>query len=528
MKAPAPIPAAMLGLQASTIAPIRDLVRVYGRLYAADVWFWQRLNNRWEMVVGTREPASSVPGSEAVPVVNPGGAETCVEVAGISAEEAARGAAFLAVALGEALRHQNETRFFGREIAERYEEITLLYTISEILGSVISMEEAARGILGEIIEMMAVKRAALWIHDPELNTLRLVAAVGGEGRVNPISLDDAGSITASVFRNRQSIILDPDDTFVREAKDFGVINRESILSVPVHYTPPQGKARVIGVINLVGRRNNERFSAGDHKLITAIASQVGAAMENNRLVAESLRRERVDREMEIARDLQLKLLPSTERFRDRADVAARCVAADSVGGDFYHLFRLSGGRFGVVIGDVSSHGLGSALIMALTMSAVSISASEGNPPAEVLRRAHQALISELESTGMYLTLFYGVIDPLAGKLRYANAGHAHAFVVPADGTPSRLAVTNPPFGLVDVPDYDEKTVGWDPHSDLLLLFTDGLSDAISQSAGERAVVDYVARQREHPLDDIIESLFSIATGVDGIPPDDRTMVLVRV
>ncbi len=523
----APIPAAAVTPSASAMAPIHDLVKSFGRLYSADVWFWQRVGDRWEMLAGTRDPRTTVPGTSALPVPNPEGPESYLEVECANAEEGARGAALLATVLGETLRHQRETRFFGREIAERYEEITLLYTISEILGSVISMEEAARGILGEIVDTMGVKRAALWIHDPEADTLELIAGVGGDGRIGPIPLDDTSSITAAVFRARRPMILEPDDIFPREATDFGVINRESILSVPVNYTPPQGQARTIGVINLIGRLNDERFSAGDHKLVTAIASQVGAAIENNRLVAESLRRERVDREMELAHDLQLKLLPSTENFRDRADVAARCVPADSVGGDFYQLFRLPGGRFGVVIGDVSSHGFGAALIMALTMSAVSMSASEGDSPSEVLRRAHLALIGELESTEMYLTLFYGVIDPAAGWLRYANAGHPHAFLIPPTGEPRRLGVTNPPFGLVDVSNYDERTVDWVPENDLLLLFTDGLSEAIGQSDGERTVIDHVALRRDRPLPEIMGTLFEIARGAGRIPSDDRTAVLVR-
>src|SRR5690606_31518430 len=171
--------------------------------------------------------------------------------------------------------------------------------------------------------------------------------------------------------------------------------------------------------------------------------------------------ERMGREMELAHDLQLKLLPSTEQFQGDAEVAARCVPAESVGGDFYHLFRLPGGRLGVMIGDVSSHGFGAALIMALTMSAVAIHASEGDPPAEVLRRVHAALIDELENTEMYMTLFYGVIDPAAGTLTYANAGHSHAFRVTAAGEPLRLPATNPPFGLLDLDDYAEQTTPWE-------------------------------------------------------------------
>src|SRR5690606_19257480 len=240
-----------------------------------------------------------------------------------------------------------ESRFFGREIAERYEEITLLYTISEILGSVITLEGAARTILQEVTDTMGVERAALWIYEPEARELRLVAAVGGEAPSGPIPVDDAVSITAAVFRDRRPMILEADDVFPRVGRFGTPVNRDSFLAVPVTYTPPRGEPRTIGVIHLIGRRFDEGFSAGDQKLITAIASQIGAAIENSRLVAQSLSQQRLQREMELAHDLQLKLLPSVEQFRDRAEVAARCVPADSVGGDFYHLFRLPRERLGV-------------------------------------------------------------------------------------------------------------------------------------------------------------------------------------
>ncbi|MBV9110445.1 MAG: serine/threonine-protein phosphatase, partial [Gemmatimonadetes bacterium] len=258
-------------------------------------------------------------------------------------------------------------------------------------------------------------------------------------------------------------------------------------------------------------------------------SQIGAAVENNRLIEESLRQERIVREMELAHDLQLKLLPPLEQFTNYADVAARCVPAESVGGDFYHLFRLPGNRLGVLIGDVSSHGFGAALIMALTMSAVAIHASEGDAPAEVLRRTHLALIDELETTEMYLTLFYGVIDPAEGTITYANAGHSHAWRIAADGTAQRLAVTDPPFGIVDRSQYGEATAPWSGGDDVLFLFTDGLSDALDRGEveGERVLVDEVVRLRTLPTDEIVRRLFSRVGEATNVPPDDRTAVVLR-
>jgi sigma-B regulation protein RsbU (phosphoserine phosphatase) len=367
------------------------------------------------------------------------------------------------------------------------------------------------------------------VHDPESDLLRLVAAEGEPGQIGPISLDDPGSVTAAVFRERRPVILEPGASFPRKEWDPDASRDASFLSVPVSYTPPEGEPRTIGVFNLVGRGGGESFSAGDQKLISAIASQIGAAVENSRLVAESVRRERLDREMELAHDLQLKLLPSPEQLVGVAEVAVRCIPAESVGGDFYHLFRLPGERVGVMIGDVSSHGFGAALIMALTMSAVGIHAAEVDAPAEVLRRTHRAIISELETTEMYLTLFYAVLDPRHGTLTYANAGHSHAFLVSADGAAERLSATNPPLGIVDLDDYREETRPWASGGDLLFVFTDGLSDALGRGEieGSRLLVDLVARHRDEPLPELLERVYAAEPQASDVPGDDRTAVLVR-
>ena len=519
MTGAAPVPAA-----ASLPRPTRDVLEDLRRAWGEDARVWSPAGDGWRLVLGV-DGVQAAPGDCAVAIP---GTEYRLEIAGAPAGAVDGAARFLASTLARAARHDEEIRSFSREISERYEEINLLYSISEILGSIISLEEAAGTILGEVASILGASRAALWVHDGETGRLDLAAVEGGSGQQGPIAVDDPCSITAAVFREVRPVILAPGEVYARGTCDQDKPQQGAFLSVPVSYTPPDGEARTVGVINLTGRPGG--FSAGDLKLLSAIASQIGAAVENNRLIEESLRQQRIERELELAHDLQLKLLPPLEQFASYAEVAARCVPAESVGGDFYHLFRLPGNRLGVLIGDVSSHGFGAALIMALTMSAVAIHASEGDPPAEVLRRTHLALIDELETTEMYLTLFYGVIDPAEGTIAYANAGHSHAWRIPAEGAPQRLSVTDPPFGIIDRSQYGEATAPWEGGRDLLFLFTDGLSDALERGEveGERILVDEAAALRGRPAEEIVGRLFARVGEVGAtVPPDDRTAVLVR-
>jgi sigma-B regulation protein RsbU (phosphoserine phosphatase) len=501
-------------------ASVRDVLGDFRRAWAG-ARLWQATGDGWAPLDGDGEPG---PGAVDVP-----GAALRLELPGAADGEAEGAARFLGATLARQARHDEEMRSFSREIAERYEEITLLYSISEILGSIISLEDASATILAEVSSILGASRASLWVHDADAKRLVLAAVEGGAGQTHPIEVDDPCSVTAAVFRDSRPVILAPGEEYYRDDCAGGDRQRGSFLSVPVSYTPPEGETRTVGVINLIGRTGNDGFSAGDMKLLSAIASQIGAAVENNRLIEESLRQQRLERELELAHDLQLKLLPAVEQFEGYAQVAARCVPAESVGGDFYHLFRLPNGRLGVLIGDVSSHGFGAALIMALTISAVAIHASEGDAPAEVLHRTHRAVIDELENTEMYLTLFYGVIDPAAGTLAYSNAGHGHAFRVTGDGQAQRLDATDPPFGIVDRDTYGETTVPWTPEVDMLFLFTDGLSDALDagEIEGERVLVDEAVRLRAEAPELVIERLFVRAGEATHVPPDDRTAVVVR-
>jgi sigma-B regulation protein RsbU (phosphoserine phosphatase) len=168
--------------------------------------------------------------------------------------------------------------------------------------------------------------------------------------------------------------------------------------------------------------------------------------------------------------------------------------------------------------------------MALAMSAASIYAAETCSPAEVLRRLDDALKEELETTEMYLSLFYGILDPEAGTLVYSNAGHPHAFVVRPEGQTERLKATDPPVGFAGPDAYGESETSWDPDQDRLFLFTDGLSDTLTtedRRDGEALVLETLVEHRTRPPAEVVDLLFSMARAAEpAVPSDDRTAVLV--
>ncbi len=432
-------------------------------------------------------------------------------------------ASFVQSGVERVLDLMQEVDFFTHELSERYEEINLLYSISETLGSILILEEATDDILTEVCDVLGAERGALWVHDRRQDLLRLTASVG-PGSSDRLDAPFPDPVTAWVFQEGRSRIGGRGD--LGKPRSGGATTD---ISVPISYSRRSGETRIVGVIDLFGRVRDEPFTTSDQKLLSAIASQVGAALENNRLIQESLAQERMSHEMELAHHLQMKLLTSPEAF-DGADVAARVVPAEQVGGDFFHLFKLPAGKIGVMIGDVSTHGFPAALIMALSMSAASIYALESPDPAEVLRRLDGALSDELETTEMFVSLCYVVIDPAAGELRYSNAGHPHAWVFRSDGESERLTATDPPMGFAGSESYAEERMPWES-GDLLVLFTDGLSDTLATpdpGSGEAAVLDAVKSALGRDPAAIVEVLFDMAEAATPyVPADDRTAVVLR-
>jgi sigma-B regulation protein RsbU (phosphoserine phosphatase) len=450
-----------------------------------------------------------------------------LELGGVPEGRAAELGAQLAGIVGAFFTAERETAGVVEELTGVYKEIDLLYAISEILGHTTRLEEAAPTIVSEVADVVGARRASIMVYEEETGLLRTVAARGfSADGLQPVAADDPTSVAARVFREKRITAFDPSDPLAENpgSHDPRAYRGQAFLSIPICYG---AGGRCVGVINLTDRLMGDSFTPSDAKLVSAVANQIGAAIENARLVQRDLRQQRLQREIELAHDLQLKLLPAPAVLQGDADVAAICRPVDSVGGDFYTFTRLGNARVGVMFGDVSSHGFSAALVMALVMSAAGIHAGAGSTPDEVLASMLDSLGDELASTEMFLCVFYGVLDPRNERLVYANAGHAHAFRVPVAGDPERLPTTAPPLGLSTAASIQRHQVPW-AAGDLLCLWTDGLVDqGVGTTFTEERVLEEITRRRREPPAAIVRAVFTEADKATPQPGDDRTLLVMR-
>jgi sigma-B regulation protein RsbU (phosphoserine phosphatase) len=440
-------------------------------------------------------------------------------------------AALVAPLLERLLSSEREAERLWQELNVRYAEIDLLYAISEILGHTVRLEEAARTIIRQVSRVVKVRRASILVWDENLDQLNVVAAQGFDAHsASPISIDDHTSIAARAFREQRSLVgrVKPTNPDSRRTP---VYQGEAYLSVPISYAAPGTTANCIGVINLTDRIEEDQFTPRDRKLVTAVAGQIGAAIENARLAAREREQQRLEAELDLAHDLQAKLMPDPSELRGQAEVAVTCLPASSVGGDFYSFLALGEGRVGVMLGDVSSHGLSAALVMALVLSAAGIHIATSVPPAETLRRLRESLVAKLSSTEMYASVFYGVLDHHAGTLSYANAGHPYAFRIRPDGRTERLEATAPPLGLGGVSEIGQGEIAWSPGGDLLALWTDGLIEASGEGGqrfGEQHLLERLVALRAEDADSIVGTIMAEVDAFSPEREDDRTLLVLRI
>ena len=431
------------------------------------------------------------------------------------------------------LSSEQEAERLWDELTVRYAEIDLLYAISEILGQTVRLDEAARTILKQVARVAGARRASIMVFDDATNLLRVVASQGFDKSKAPaIAPDDPDSVAARVFRDQRVLAGEAGPVAERpggSGQQPGY-RGSAYLSVPICYAAPGTPSRCIGVINLTDAVNHDRFTSRDRKLVTAVANQIGAAIENARLAAREREQQRMQDELDLAHDLQLRLMPEPGVLKGDAQVAVRCLPVASVGGDFYTFLRLSEHRIGVMLGDVSSHGLSAALVMALVLSAAGIHAAAAAGPAVTLGRLRKSLLGKLSETEMYATVFYAVLDRAGNRLLYANAGHPHAFRISAEGEAQRLEATAPPIGLGLSAPIGQESLAWNDQGDLLCLWTDGLidaADAAGERYGEARLLERLVALRDRSPDDVVNEVMDEVNQFSAAPADDRTLLVLR-
>jgi sigma-B regulation protein RsbU (phosphoserine phosphatase) len=413
------------------------------------------------------------------------------------------------------------------QLRQRIHELTALNRIAIMLAEPRDLQKVLDRTAQVVSEVMETKAASIRLIDAQQDELVIKSVYNlskqylakGPIRLSRADIDQA-ALGGDGFGYVANMAHDPRVQYPQESVREGIV---SMLSVGMRY-----QGRPIGVLRVYTSEETV-FSPLQIDLLKAVAAQAGAAIENARLLAESLQAEALEKQVNLAGEVQQRMIPQAAPEIPGLDVATAYVPMYSLGGDFYDFIPLPGDNLGVAIADVSGKGVPASLIMASVRAFLRAQVDNVYYLYEVVKRINLMLCRDTKP-GEFVTLFYGVLDAGNNRFTYCNAGHPPAMVL-RGGQVFELESDNMVLGVEEGEEYKQTFIDL-KSGDMLLLYTDGLADARnfdSESFGRQRIIE--AFQRGGATAEIVaQNLLWEMRKFAGMskPTDDVTMIVVRV
>jgi sigma-B regulation protein RsbU (phosphoserine phosphatase) len=427
-----------------------------------------------------------------------------------------------------------DRRFFR----DAYNSEQILASLGDEVRTIVETRPLLERVAGKIAESLHVPRVAVFL--PQEGFYRPAYALGYDS-TPPTEFCDSAATIGHLRKEPEParVYLDDEKSWVNT--ELSQDERQSLAALsPQLLLPLSVKDKLLGLISLGEKRSEEPYSSSDLRLLKSVASQTALALSNAQLSAviaeEVARREKLNREIEIAREVQERLFP--QRLPEVAGLRyfGQCRTALGVGGDYYDFLPLPDGKLGVALGDVSGKGIAAALTMASLQASLRADAMRaGDDLAGLITRVNN-MVYDASSEDRYATLFYAQFDPATRCLTYVNAGHCPPILLrgaAAGHTVERLdKAGGTVVGLVPDATYDQAQVDL-AEGDLLVIYTDGFSEAMSPNLeewGEKRLLEAVKSCDGLPAKDAISKIMQAADAfASGAPQsDDMTLVILRV
>jgi len=431
-------------------------------------------------------------------------------------------------AVAQRLMQWVDSRFFRAA----YNAEHILSELSDEVRGIVRIDELLETVCRKIADSLHVNRMVMFVRGR--SGFQPAFALGDENS-SSFPLDAPVVHRLEETRQPQTVYLDDPDCWVnRELGD----RPDRKLLEEMHsqlLLPVETRKELIGFLSLGPKRSEEPYSKSDLRLLRSVAAQTGMAIENTRLMAtvadQVAQRERIQRELEIARDVQNRLFPQRLPVIEGVQLAGTCRPALSVGGDYYDYIALPGGDLGIAVGDVSGKGIPASILMAVLQTSVRGQAMAGVSDLSIFTNTVNRLVDEASMKTHFATLFYGHYDARTRVLRYVNAGHNPPLVI-RGGEDIWLKSTGPAVGWLKKARFTEGSVQLE-RGDVLFAYTDGFTEAMNAVREEwgDARLAHAARQcravgPEAVLPAIFKEVDEFMAGES--QHDDMTLVVLKV
>ncbi len=405
-------------------------------------------------------------------------------------------------------------------------DLRTLLEVSRQLGAVTELMPLLKHIEQAALTILDCERVTVFLYDPNDDELYSKVATGAAD----IRFSAKLGIAGEAARTRERVVVNDayaDPRFNREVDRKTGFHTRNLLTVPM--TGHDG--RIVGVLQILNKKSGDFTPADEERAIT-LALLAGVAVHRQILIDEYTEKQRLQRDLYIAREIQQASLPRRDPKVDGFDIAGWNCPADETGGDCFDFMRLSGDRLAMMVADATGHGIGPALIVSECRAFVRAMASVTDDLGLIMSRVNK-LISEDLPGGRFVTTFFGVLDAVAGQIHYCSAGHGPMLLVRgATGDAWEFEANMVPLGVLDdVEPKPASAVTLGP-GDIFVITTDGFfewPDPAGERFGVQRVVDVIRQQKNGRMVDLIaairQAVTAFAAGVR--QPDDLTIVAVK-
>jgi sigma-B regulation protein RsbU (phosphoserine phosphatase) len=413
-----------------------------------------------------------------------------------------------------------------QHLEQKVADLKILTEISVLISSTLDLSELMTLVIEKAKSLMDAEACSILLYNKSTNKLEFEVAFCRETSAtdilkNKITLDIGQGIAGWVAKHRKVLIINDvrkDTRFYQEAdKATGFITKR-IIAVPL-----VGRRGLIGVAEILNPRKEEY----DNEILEILARHFAIAIENALYYKESLEKERLKQEIEIASVLQKSFLPETPVLRKgNVTVSAINVPAKQVGGDLYDFVEPVAGKLGVFIGDISGKGVSAALYMAKIISDFRYLSHMKESPALVMNSLNDILSKA--PRGMFLTAQYAMVDVLTGDIQISDAGHPPFLLVRKKEVEVMSGLSGPPLGIVPGT-YPVSTYSLNS-GDRLIFLTDGVFEAKSREGkrlGFDALVAFIKKKRydDQLIEKIADYVHKFSKGAE--MADDLTLMELR-
>jgi sigma-B regulation protein RsbU (phosphoserine phosphatase) len=374
-------------------------------------------------------------------------------------------------------------------------------------------------------DLLDADRCSIWMVDPASGGLWTCAAHG----VAPIRVAAGHGLVGTCVTTNDIILVNDalnDPRLSRDTDERTGYETRSVLCMPLRGS----SGRVIGAFQALNKKGG--FSAGDVHLLHLACSYSASAIETQALRKEAEQAQFMLRELAIARDVQARLFPHVLPAIAGVEYECLCVPAKFVGGDYYDVIPMPGGRTCITLGDVSGKGIPAAVLMAAVQASIRVNMTRGADSLAAAIAALNETVYSASTAERYTTLFAAFLEPGCRRMIYVNCGQTAPMLLRASGRVERLDKGGPPVGLLSRATFEETAADLAP-GDLLVVFSDGVSE-VNNPAGdiwneeelEQVVASCAGLSAAEAHRRILGAAQGFADGAE--PSDDITLAVYRI